>query len=68
MFLSLDCLSNWSEKYSELVEKRIHPLKDLMMDLESKDSLPPHPKLTELVRIISTWMKTKRKSSKDKVS
>ena len=61
------CFSRLSDRYSELVERRIHPLKGFLIELESCDSLPPHPKLSELVRLIGNWMKIKRKSCRDKV-
>ncbi len=60
-------MSSLSDRYSELVEKRIRTLNDIMMEVETSDTFPAHPKLIELVRLIGTWLKFKRRSSRDKV-
>ena len=67
MFLFVGCFSILSEKYSELINKKIYPLKQCLVELESNEALPPHPKLATLVRMVGDWKKVKRKSCRDKV-
>ena len=38
-----------------------------LLELESDCQLPPHPKLSELVRAVTHWKREVRKSSRDKV-
>ncbi len=56
------------EKYCHLLKERICPLKEVFLELET-DSEPcrTHPKLAELVRVVSHWKKEVRRSCRDKV-
>ena len=56
------------EKYYPLLQERISPLKEILLELEG-DNQPrsPHPKMAELVKTVSSWKRDVRKSSRDKV-
>lgn len=67
----VDHFSALQEKYSALLQERISPLKEILLELEAAEpqqlQRSPHPKLAQLVRVVSRWKKEMRRSSRDKV-
>lgn len=67
VFIISGRFSSLHEKYSELLNDRISPLREVLIEFESDELLLPHPKLSELVKVVSQWKKESRKSCRDKV-
>ena len=59
--------SSLYEKYSGLLNDGIATLKEILIQLDMDNLFPPHPKLTELVRVMCKWKKETRKSCREKV-